>query len=40
MRKKNQEEVGKDEKSVFRKDDIDLLVNFKIPQTLDFRVVS
>ena len=31
MRKKNQDDVGKDEKSVFRKDDIDLLVNFRIP---------
>ncbi|CAD8168586.1 unnamed protein product [Paramecium pentaurelia] len=40
MRKKNQDDMGKDEKSVFRKDDIDLLVNFRIPQTLDFRVVS
>lgn len=31
MRKKNQDELSKDEKSVFRKDDIDLLVNFRIP---------
>lgn len=39
MKKKNLDEDERD-KGVFKKDDIDLLVNFKIPATLDFRIVS
>jgi hypothetical protein len=30
----------KDHDNIFRKDDIDLLSNYKIPTTLDFRILS
>lgn len=39
MKQKGREEDVK-ERSVFRKDDIDLLSNFQIPSTLDFRILS
>jgi len=38
MKKKNGDDD--DSKTVFKKDDIDLLINFKIPSTLNFRIVS
>lgn len=41
MKKKHLEPGERDSrKSIYKKDDIDLLINFKIPTTLDFRVVS
>ena len=41
MKKKHLEPEERDSrKSIYKKDDIDLLINFKIPTTLDFRVVS
>lgn len=38
MKKKNGDDD--DSKTVFKKDDIDLLINFKIPSTLNYRIVS
>ena len=38
MKKKNCDDD--ESKTVFKKDDIDLLINFKIPSTLNFRIVS
>lgn len=40
MKQKNRESESSKERQVFRKDDIDLLSNFQIPATLDYRVLS